>query len=61
MTQPAEPEPTLDALCARTEADDMLDRLIEAHDRTVADLNQVLDVEAGLAEILNHNNGNKEK
>ncbi|OMI34352.1 hypothetical protein [Streptomyces sparsogenes] len=35
--------------------------LTEAHTRTVADLGQVLDVEAGLAEILNRSNDNKEK
>ncbi|MEU7240349.1 hypothetical protein [Streptomyces sparsogenes] len=61
MTHPAEPESTLDALRARTEADDMLNRLTEAHAHTVAALDEVLDVEAGLAEILNHNNDNKEK
>ncbi|MEU1663531.1 hypothetical protein ABZ547_07945 [Streptomyces sparsogenes] len=35
--------------------------LIDAHARAVADLGQVLDVEAGLAEIINRSNDNKEK
>lgn len=61
MTHPAEPEPTRDALRARTEGDDMLDRLVESHARSVADLDRVLDVEAGLADIINRSNENKEK
>ena len=44
------------------EADDMLDRtLAEAHARSLDDLEQVLDVEAGLAEITHRSNDNKEK
>ncbi|MGW7688799.1 hypothetical protein ACWGMA_07885 [Streptomyces asiaticus] len=35
--------------------------LTEAHTRMVDDLGQVLDVEAGLADIINRSNDNKEK
>lgn len=37
------------------------DRLIAEHAASVAALDEVLDVEAGLADILNHNNDNKER
>lgn len=37
---------------ARTEADDVLDRLIAANDQLIVKLDEVIDVEAGLQEIL---------
>ena len=61
MTQQPESNPPLDKPCAYAEADDTLDRLVETHERTVADLERVLDVEAGLAEIINRSNDNEEK
>lgn len=39
---------------ARTEADDVLDRLIAANDQLLTKLDQVIDVEAGLQQILDH-------
>lgn len=61
MTLPPEPDPILDALCASTEADDILDRIIAETAASVADLDKVLNVEAGLAEILNRATDTKEK
>lgn len=39
-------------LTARTDADDVLDRLIADNDQLVDALDKVIDVEAGLQEVL---------
>lgn len=54
------PELNVADVVAANEA--VLDRtLAEAHTHTVTDLDRVLDVEAGLADIINHSNDDKEK
>ncbi|GES27874.1 hypothetical protein AB0G60_02870 [Streptomyces angustmyceticus] len=37
---------------AHTEADDVLDRLVADNDRMLAKLDEVIDVEAGLQQVL---------
>ncbi|MFJ3950262.1 hypothetical protein ACIPXV_09355 [Streptomyces libani] len=55
MTEPIDEH--LAESIARTEADDVLDRLVAANARLLATLIEVIDVEAGLQQILDRGKG----